>query len=506
MKRFVTCILAFATLLCLLSSLLPVATLAAGEGTILLDGKSVAFREGLSLSELCDFDTRRLVWADVTAADGSERIVTDPYEPLSGVTEITTHRISLIADGTAQLRRQNHTGIRFVTSVSGADIDALQSDARVKSVTFGTVILPVDLAVEAADLTHATLGETPHVDVPVTPGAWYRTAANVHFFAGSIYDIKPENVGREFVGRGYVTVTFHDGTCLRAYAGGASFAVAAFGRLAGEWSFDPDNQMDDEERAQFSAIARSMYTPGLQGLNVLAIGDSLFDGDDVSGSKQWIGLLAKECKWNLTNLGHDGWTVAYDPASYAPGQHVRSSMYDYLMNHSDIYRYAGSNASYTYGKIYDKKPEDVDLILLEGGTNDYGWNMKLGTVADRDGSTTLGAWNCIIERLLADYPNAQIVLVTSWHIDETRSDGARRMDFVADGMKSLYQTNFASNERVKLLDAGDPALSNISMYDGGFRFQYAVAPNDKNHLNESGMQLMANNMLPLLWEMLGNRM
>ena len=55
----------------------------------------------------------------------------------------------------------------------------------------------------------------------------------------------------------------------------------------------------------------------LKGLSVLAIGDSLFDGDFLEGRQQWIALMSKACGWNLTNLGRDGWTAAYNPEAYA---------------------------------------------------------------------------------------------------------------------------------------------------------------------------------------------
>ncbi len=479
------------------------------EGSILVDGRAVAFAQGQSLSALCDLSTRRLIYAEVTHTDGSVETVTDPEVALFDVTSIRTHRLSLIACGEGELRdTDNSTGLRFVTSVSEADLLRLLEDPNIASVALGTVILPVNLAVEAAELTHATLGETPHLDVKASTDAWYKQVSSVCYFAGSIIEIKPQNYTREFVGRGYAAVTFQSGACVTVYAGGASYAVATYGSMASEWLLEPDNEEASEAvRAHFLSVTEQMYGTALEGLNVLAIGDSLFHGHTLEDDQTWIALLAERYRWNLTNLGRDGWTVAKNDAAYPEGATIRHSMYDHLMNDSD-YAYGSTAGYYTTGDAKQKTAADVDIILLEGGTNDFGWGLPLGDVTDPDamqrGDNYLGALDLMIQRLKVLYPNATVVLVTSWHITGT-SYGQSRMDFVSDGMKALYNASYATDDRVLLMDAGNPDLNGgIRMAEESFRALYACTPKDLNHLNVKGMQMMANGTSRLLWELLGD--
>ncbi|MBE6590340.1 MAG: SGNH/GDSL hydrolase family protein [Ruminococcaceae bacterium] len=231
-----------------------------------------------------------------------------------------------------------------------------------------------------------------------------------------------------------------------------------------------------------------MKKTALEGLDVLAIGDSLFDGHSLAGGEQWLELLAKQCDWNLTNLGQNGWTVGYNPGAYKDPAQVRPSMYHYLMN-DESYKFGTTSRGYSYGNP-SGNAADVDLVFLEGGWNDYGWGIPLGTASDTDGSTYMGAVNAMVKKLLETYPNARVVLVTSWH----RSD---RMGFVADGMKAVVAANYEGNDRVVLIDAGDPDVSGVRMNDSAWASEYAM---DAAHLNAKGMEVMAESMLELIWQ------
>lgn len=244
---------------------------------------------------------------------------------------------------------------------------------------------------------------------------------------------------------------------------------------------------------------REEMVEDLVDMNVLAIGDSLFHGDFLEDNQTWIALLAQECDWNLTNLGRDGWTVAYNPGAYPAGSNVRTSIYDKLMNDPN-YKY-GSSGYYNYGYPASKSNEDVDIILLEGGTNDYGWGIPLGHTFQMTEETYLGALNLIVNELLVRYPNAKVVFVTSWHNTGSKPNGDR-MGFVADGMKALLEDNFADNARVDLIDAGNPEVTGVNMADASFRAQYGKSETDVNHLNAEGMKMMATSMLPLIWEVM----
>ena len=65
----------------------------------------------------------------------------------------------------------------------------------------------------------------------------------------------------------------------------------------------------------------------------------------------------------------------------------------------------------------------------------------------------------------------------------------------------LYHANYADNARVSLIDAGNPAISGVDMLNSGWRQTYST---DSYHLKDTGMAVMAKNMLPLLWQILKN--
>ena len=62
---------------------------------------------------------------------------------------------------------------------------------------------------------------------------------------------------------------------------------------------------------------------------------------------------------------------------------------------------------------YTGMAEEADLVLVFGGTNDYGHgNAPFGTMADRTEETFCGACHRLFAGLIARYPSARIVVMT----------------------------------------------------------------------------------------------
>ena len=60
--------------------------------------------------------------------------------------------------------------------------------------------------------------------------------------------------------------------------------------------------------------------------------------------------------------------------------------------------------------------DDADVIVVFGGTNDYGHGRApFGTFDDRTGDTYYGAWHVLLSGLLEKYPGGQIVIMTPLH-------------------------------------------------------------------------------------------
>lgn len=75
---------------------------------------------------------------------------------------------------------------------------------------------------------------------------------------------------------------------------------------------------------------------------------------------------------------------------------------------------------------------DADLIVVFGGTNDFGHgDAPLGVMSDRTPYTFYGACHRLMQKLINRYPEAQIMFMTPLH-RQTEERGERRLkDFVA---------------------------------------------------------------------------
>ncbi len=62
---------------------------------------------------------------------------------------------------------------------------------------------------------------------------------------------------------------------------------------------------------------------------------------------------------------------------------------------------------------YLRMPDDSDLVLVFGGTNDFGHgNAPFGELTDRTADTFCGACHVLFSGLVAKYPTARIVIMT----------------------------------------------------------------------------------------------
>lgn len=73
-----------------------------------------------------------------------------------------------------------------------------------------------------------------------------------------------------------------------------------------------------------------------------------------------------------------------------------------------------------FDRYYDSRIEemdpDADVIVVFGGTNDFGHgDAPLGTMSDRTADTFYGAMHCTLIHLKTKYPTAEIVFITPLH-------------------------------------------------------------------------------------------
>ena len=415
--------------------------------------------------------------------------------------------VRLTTNEKGEARLCSPLGIRFVTSFSLSAYETLKNDARVESVRQGTLIAPMDTVLEAGAFTKEALGERSYLDVAATDEAWYSVDQrnDTACFAGSVWEIRAEHINTTFAGVGYLEVTLKDGEVLTVYGAtdpdripSVTLAIASVIGLRRNDLNDAQIYALTQLKNKFDGDDEMLYRQDFKNLNVLAIGDSLFSGAfDTVGDKVWVNLLGKTYSWNLTNLGVGGATLTYDPDRTASNK----SMYGMLMNDPD---YSYGSPSYYSAGTPSQNADEVDLILLEGGSNDYGSSVQapLGAIADRTPDTFLGAWYLMVDELLSRYSNATIVLLTAWeNVNQNREDGALAIDYTSS-VKKVYTTYYKNNPRVRFINAGDPDVSGVNMASASFRRSYGKSSSDSNHLNATGMKLMKEAMLPLLWEIM----
>ncbi len=106
----------------------------------------------------------------------------------------------------ASIRLNDETGIRFYTTVDSEVIDAYKNDGY--TVELGTLIAPEDLIKN--ELTFET---EKFVYVKYESEVFYETS-DFKGIVGSIVNIKDCNIGRNFVGRGYLKLTKDDETTI----------------------------------------------------------------------------------------------------------------------------------------------------------------------------------------------------------------------------------------------------------------------------------------------------
>ena len=254
----------------------------------------------------------------------------------------------------------------------------------------------------------------------------------------------------------YTYISSIDGECIRfCYRVGSAFSgevpeytleeVETLGTCYKEFEFLEYIRMERERE----------YFEILEGKTAYFIGDSLFGAHGIGKENSWINLLCAKYKMNFDNQGINGCTV------------------------SDC-----ENGSNPIVNRYTNLPEgDADIIVIEGGRNDFNKLAKIGSVDEKDPTTYLGALAIVVEGLRERYPNAVIMAVTFWNTT-TVKEGVASNTYV-EAMICACETL-----GVPLINSYDESKSGVYMKDKEFRTKYCFVPGDVCHLNADGMKLV----------------
>lgn len=144
---------------------------------------------------------------------------------------------------------------------------------------------------------------------------------------------------------------------------------------------------------------------------------------------------------------------------------------------------------------YNSIPE-ADLIQIFMGTNDYGHDTPLGTIADTTDISFYGALNVIIPALQTKYPESRIVFVTPLHrygangltYDYTENGAGNTLKDYVDAIKEVCERYSVPVIDLFTISGINPAIADVKtayMPDG-------IHPNDAGH--ELIANLMANHL------------
>ncbi len=131
----------------------------------------------------------------------------------------------------ASIRISGMSGIRFATQISTEKLNAilqLKEEGMITDVEIGTIITPRSYVEEAGAFTVEALQKLNHsvnlLEIPATVGKYYNLQGVTldegydRTFVGSIVDVRPGNLAREFAGIGYIKLLLSNGNAIYRYS------------------------------------------------------------------------------------------------------------------------------------------------------------------------------------------------------------------------------------------------------------------------------------------------
>lgn len=133
----------------------------------------------------------------------------------------------------------------------------------------------------------------------------------------------------------------------------------------------------------------------LKGKKIAFLGDSITEGVGVSSvEKTYWKLIGQRTGAGVYGYGIGGTRIA---KNRLPGNNP----------------YVDAN---WFGSRVEKMIPDADIVVVFGGTNDFGHgDAPMGTMKDRTNDTFYGAYHLLMQQLINRYPYAQLVVMTPMH-------------------------------------------------------------------------------------------
>lgn len=254
-------------------------------------------------------------------------------------------------------------------------------------------------------------------------------------------------------------------------AEGSGNAVKSENDVSSDGSKGENTESEEEDNTE-----NSEGQSALTKIRILGMGDSLLCGHLEGNAASWFDAMGRKYGMTYYNFAVSGETVAY--SDQAKAEHGAPSM---VRRQEAII----------------EKVQDVDLIILEGGTNDKGDDIPIGEDGDYQDTSFKGALNIMIDRFQAAYPDALIVCMTPyrWTNGKTNALGLTYNDYT-QAMKeicSLQGVLCFDNERNSSVDFGNDAY--LQWADEGLSFGFADVNRHFNLKAQEKLQAVYENYL-----------
>ncbi len=217
----------------------------------------------------------------------------------------------------------------------------------------------------------------------------------------------------------------------------------------------------------------------LEGLKINFLGDSITEGCGTSSVENVFWNVIKR-EYGISETRGYGISGTRIAKKRVPSENPRYDL-DYVTRYKDM-------------------DDDADVVVVFGGTNDYGHgDAPLGEMSDRDPYTFYGACHILFEGLINKYPEATILIMTPLHrLAEDNPNGSTSIDSQENGIAPLCEfvgviKEVAAYYSLPLLDLW--SVSGIQPNVPAIREKYCP---DGLHPNDDGHRLIASRLAGFL--------
>ena len=154
--------------------------------------------------------------------------------------------------------------------------------------------------------------------------------------------------------------------------------------------------------------------------------------------------------------------------------------------------YTGGENENAICRRYNTINSNADLIIVAGGTNDWGHNVPMGSISDTTDVGFYGALDVLIKGIISTYPNAKLIFITPFHRDY--SSGAYDPDTNQNGQGKTLK-DYRDAMIVKCEQYGIPCVDGYGM--SGINITPSCKSNfvpDGLHPNPAGHQMIYKNL------------